>query len=375
MPAEGIPTSTIPTGAPEPPADIPIGLTRRPGYPAAMRIPFPALLLAALAAACPAEADRAEPGRSAVLVTRSLTPEGKAFAERLTPALASRAAESGVAVSPAASSEAGEDEQVAAARARGASFLLEARVTSFAATTTSLLGENRRRMTAAVAWRGLAISGNPEAAGAGQRAETSVAEATLPAEEQAAALAATLAEKVGAEMAERLAAAPVRAAARVAVAVRVTADGLSLPSLAVDAEGRVSAGKEALPLELGGFTVTCDGVALGTAPAEGSLGMPAGLRTLAITRPGFEPWTARVDVREGLRLEPALRPSAEGLARWREQLGFLRSLADGAKLADAEVERVRAAAEALRNSGFRTNIDVKVDAKELPETVVVPAAR
>ena len=340
-----------------------------------MRVPFPALLLAALAAACPAQERRDEPGRSAVLVTRSLTPEGKAFAERLGPALAARAAGSGTGVATAASAEAPEDEQVAAARARGASFLLEARVTSFSSTTTTLLGENRRRMTAAVAWRGLEISGNPEGAGAGQVVETSVADAALPAEEQAAALAATVAEKLGAEMAGRLAAAPVRAVARVPVAVRATADGLSLPSLAVDADGRVSVGKDALPLELGGFTVTCDGVALGTAPGEGPLGMPAGLRALTITRPGFEPWTARVDVREGLRLEPALRPTAEALARWRDQLAFLRSLADGAKLADAEVERVRAAAEALRNSGFRTNIDVKVDAKELPETVVVPAPR
>jgi hypothetical protein len=124
-----------------------------------------------------------------------------------------------------------------------------------------------------------------------------------------------------------------------------------------------------------GFTLSCDGIVVGTVPAERAPELPKGLREVTLARGGFETWTGRVEVREGLRLEPVIRPSAEGLARWRDQIAFLRGLEDGAKLSDAEAERVRAAAAMLRNSGFRADIDVKVDAKELPETVIVPAIR
>lgn len=334
-----------------------------------------ALTLLALAPLALAQEGKPAPDRSSVLVCRSLSEGGRGFAAELGPKLAARASSSGVAMSPTDNPEAGEGDQVTAARARGASFLVDVKVTSFAAVTTTLLGQERRRMTASVAWRALDIGANPELAGSGQLTDSSLADAVLPAEEQAAALSGAMAEKVGSEIAARLGSARARTVDRVQVAVRVTADGLSLPSVTVDAESRVTLSKEPLPLELGGFTLACDGVVLGTVPGERPVGIPQGLRNLTLSRAGFETWTARVDVREGLRLEPVLRPTAEGLARWRDQLAFLRSLADGAKLTDAEVERVRAAAQALRNSGFRANIDVKVDAKELPETVVVPAAR
>ena len=88
-------------------------------------------------------------------------------------------------------------------------------------------------------------------------------------------------------------------------------------------------------------------------------------------RAGFETWTRKVELRDGLALEVAATPTPEALARVRGHAAFLAGLADGVRLNAAEVERVKGAAEALRNSGFKVNL--KVDAKELPETVVVPA--
>lgn len=337
-----------------------------------MSTALPLLLLAPLAFA---QEGKPVSDRSSVLVCRSLSEGGRGFAAKLGPKLAARASSSGVAVSPADNPEAGEGDQVTAARARGASFLIYVKVTSFSAVTTTLLGQERRRLTASVAWRALDIGANPELAGSGQLTDSSLADAVLPAEEQAAGLAAALAEKAGAELAASLAAAKPAVIARLAVPVRVVADGLSLPSITVGPDFRVTRGKEEIPLEMTGFTLTCDGVVVGTVPAERPLELPHGLREVTLSRGGFETWTGRVDVREGLRLEPAIRPTAEGLARWRDQLAFLRALEDGAKLGEAEAERVRAAAAMLRNSGFRTNIDVKVDAKELPETVVAPAPR
>lgn len=337
---------------------------------AMLRLAFLALLALAQSP-CPAQGSPPA-GRSAALVTRSLTETGAGFAAQLAPRLAAKASGGGVAVT-VADAEGDERQQILAARSRGATLLIEAKVTSLASSSATLLGEERRRMSASLSWRALDIAGDTELIGSGQAAESSLSDTVISPEEQAAALAGALAEKAGAELAQRLAAAKPTVIARLAVPVRVLADGLSLPSLTVGPDFRLSRSKEDLPLELSGFTLTCDGIAVGTVPSERPAELPRGLREVTLARPGFETWTGRVDVREGLRLEPVIRPSAEGLARWRDQLAFLRGLEDGAKLTDAEVERVRAAAAMLRNSGFRTNIDLKVDAKELPETVVVPA--
>lgn len=343
-----------------------------------MRVMQRLALLALLALSplpCPAQQTPASPARSAALVTRSLTEAGAGLAAQVSPRLAARASGEGVAVVVSDPAAGDERQQMLAARARGATLLIEAKVTSFAVTNATLLGEERRRMSATLSWRAMDIAGDTALVGSGQSTETSLSDAALPAEEQASALAGALAEKAGSQLAASLAAWKPAVVARLAVPVRILADGLSLPSLTVGADFRVTRGKEEIPLEMAGFTLTCDGVVVGTVPSERPPELPRGLREVTLSRGGFETWTGRVDVREGLRLEPAIRPTAEGLARWRDQLAFLRGLEDGAKLTDAEAARVRAAAEMLRNSGFRTNIDVKVDAKELPETVVVPAPR
>jgi len=336
-----------------------------------MRLPALCSLLALAALPCPAQDQPTQPGRSAALVTRALDGGAAAFAAQVAPRLAASASAGGVAV-VVAEAAGDERQQILAARARGATLLIEAKVTSLTAASATFLGEERRRMTASLAWRALDIAGDTELVGSGQATESSLADTVLGADEQAAALAGALAEKAGAELAARLAASRPAVIARLAVPVRVLADGLSLPSITVGPDFRVARGKEEIPLEMTGFTLTCDGLVVGTVPAERAPELPKGLREVTLARGGFETWTGRVDVREGLRLEPVIRPTAEGLARWRDQIAFLRGLEDGARLTEAEAERVRAAAALLRNSGFRTNIDVKVDAKELPETVIAP---
>jgi hypothetical protein len=347
----------------------------RPLKDTAMRPLALLCLLAHIAAPSFAQEKPTSPGRSAALVARSLTDAGAGFAAQLGPQLAARASSGGVVVVAAEASAGDERQQILSARARGASFLIEAKVTAFTLTTASLLGEERRRLSTTLTWRAFDISSDTLLVGSGQVTESSLADAILSAEEQAAGLAVIVAEKAGAELAARLSAAPAVVVTRIPVAVRILADGLSLPSVSVDADFKVSVSKESLPLELTGFTLTCDGLVIGTVPGDSPTELPKGLREISLSRSGFETWTGRVEVREGLQLTPALRPSTEGLARWRDQITFLQQLVDGAKLNDAEVERVRAAAQTLRNSGFRTNIDLKVDAKELPETVIVPPTR
>ena len=86
-------------------------------------------------------------------------------------------------------------------------------------------------------------------------------------------------------------------------------------------------------------------------------------------------------VSKNLKLNPVIRPDEAGLARWRSQIGFIQGLTMGSKLDDAQVARLKADAQRLTQSGFKVDLkvdnkqesksDVKVNAKELPESNVI----
>lgn len=320
--------------------------------------------------AAPAKVDtRGEAGeRSAVLVTRSTGNSGRGFAAVLAPKVAAQAAESGIAVSTSEVGEQAETQQVADARSRGASYLIDVDVTSFSSREVTLLGQPVRRLSANLTWRVLDISANAAAVGSGQAGDSSVSDTLIAEDEQVATFSAALAKKVGGEIVAKLGAAKAKQPQEWPVQVRIKGDDLSFPNLVIDDNHVVRRAKEPLGVELTGFTLACDGVVVGTVPSATPVNLPRGLRSLTLERPGFETWKGRVDVREGLVLEPAIRPTEESLARWRSQTAFLQGLSDGTKLSDAEAEKVRGAAESLRNSGFR----VRIDAKELPQTVITP---
>lgn len=321
------------------------------------------LLIAALASG--------QTAKSAVVVTRAEGAAAADFAKALAPRLESELAASGLAVTAAAPA-ADAETQARQARARGADVLVEIQVIGVTRTVTESFGQQRRRLAATASWKATALGGDGSAAGAGRATESSVADTVLAEGEQADALAEKLAEALAKELVAKVAAAPAKPVASAAVTFRLIADDLALPDIAVDAEGKVTRSEAAARPSLAGFTVEVDGVTQGVA-GDAPIRLAPGTREVAVRRAGFEPWTRKVELRDGLVLEIAATPTAEALAKVRAQAEFLSGLANGAKLSAAEVERIRGAAEALRNSGFKVN--VKVDAKELPETVIVPAAR
>ena len=321
------------------------------------------LLIAALATG--------QTAKSAVVVTRAEGAAAVDFAKALAPRLESELAASGLAVTAAAPA-ADAETQARQARARGADVLVEIQVVGVTRTVTESFGQQRRRLAATASWKATALGGDGSAAGAGRATESSVADTVLAEGEQADALAEKLAEALAKELVAKVAAAPAKPVASAAVTFRLIADDLALPDIAVDAEGKVTRSEAAARPALAGFTVEVDGVTQGVA-GDTPIRLAPGTREVAVRRAGFEPWTRKVELRDGLVLEIAATPTAEALAKVRAQAEFLSGLANGAKLSAAEVERIRGAAEALRNSGFKVN--VKVDAKELPETVIVPAAR
>ncbi len=107
-------------------------------------------------------------------------------------------------------------------------------------------------------------------------------------------------------------------------------------------------------LEAMAATVEIDGVAIGT--TGGELQARPGLAKIRITREGFRPWERVVNIHEGLNLDVALEMDSEGMARWRDNAAFLANLRQGEKLTNAEVERLEAVAEMLRQSGYRVDI-------------------
>ena len=327
--------------------------------------PLALALLLSLGALANAQAPAA---KSAVLVTRSGAGAAD-FAKLLSPRLEAEIAAAGLAVTSAAPA-ADAEEQARQARARGADLLVELQVVSFSRSVTEAFGQERRRLAATAGWKATALGGDLAAAGAGRATESSAGDAALPEAEQADALAEALARALAKELAAKLAAAPAKPVASASVTFRLVADTLALPDIEVDAEGRLTRTESAARPALSGFTVEVDGVTQGVA-GESPIKVAPGIREVVVRRSGFETWSRKVELRDGLALEVAATPTAESLARVRAHASFLSGLANGARLNAAEVERVRGAAEALRNSGFKVN--VKVDAKELPETVVAPA--
>lgn len=306
--------------------------------------------------------------RSGILVTRATGKAAQGFAAVLAPKVAAAVTDSGLAVSTSEVGEQNETQQITDARSRGATYLIEVTVASFTSNEVTLLSQPARRLSANLAWRVLDITANNAAVGSGQASDSSVSDTIIAEDEQIAALSDNLARKVGGEIVAKLSRTKAKALQEWPVQVRIKADDLSFPNIVVDENHVVRRSKEPVNVELTGFTLTCDGVVVGTVPSATPVSLPRGLHSLTLERSGFETWKGKVNVREGLVLEPAIRPTEESLNRWRSQTAFLQGLTDGAKLSDAEAEKARGAAESLRNSGFK----VKIDAKELPQTVITP---
>lgn len=103
--------------------------------------------------------------------------------------------------------------------------------------------------------------------------------------------------------------------------------------------------------------VKLNGVSIGTTP--GILNAPAGLSPIEVQRQGFKSWKRIINVADGLKLDINLEMTDEGFARWKEQIQFFENLEKDRKLTDAEAERIKAEAEALKEHGIIIRIDTE----------------
>lgn len=308
--------------------------------------------------------------RSAVLIVRGFSGDASYFGGLIGPKISSKASSTGISVSPVEVKQATEKEMINEARGRGANYLVDVDVANFSSTNVDVFGQKQRRMAATLSWRIIDITGANVAVASGEAKDFSLGDQVLPDTEQSSNLADAIAAKAGKEVADALKNFTAKAANEVAVPIVIIADELSFPSIAVDENHIVKRSKENQPVNLSGFTIVVDGIVVGTTDDGAPVNLPLGLHDVSLERSGFAAWKQRVKVSPGLSLRPVIRPDAQSLAAWREQVQFLQGLSAGAKLTDAQVELVKARAHELRNSGYR--MDIKVDAKALPETMIYP---
>ena len=311
--------------------------------------------------------------RSALLVVRGFSGESAYFGGLIGPKLSSKSSATGVSVSPVEAKLGTQKEMINEARGRGANFLIDVDVANFSSVSVDILGQKQRRMSASLSWRITDISGANSAVASGETKDASLSDQILPDTEQSANLAESIATKAGLEIANALKDSTAKVIKEVSVPILIIADELSFPAVVVGRDHVLQVSKESLQVKLSGFTSLVDGIVVGTTDDGVPVNLPVGLHDISLERNGFSEWKQRVKVSPGLALRPVIRPNTQSIAIWREQVKFIQDLTDGSKLTDAQVELINARAQELRNSGYR--VDIKVDAKALPETVIYPTHR
>ena len=141
------------------------------------------------------------------------------------------------------------------------------------------------------------------------------------------------------------------AAAEVQVRFNAVLADLSVPDVRVDASGQYSVGANNYQLSPMDVQVIIDGIAIGNAP--GSYPLRPGLHRARFQRPGLEPVEMMINAREGLAVSVPMQLSPEGRANWQRDAAFFNDLKNGAVLRDAELIKVRAIADFLKQSSVK----------------------
>jgi len=163
------------------------------------------------------------------------------------------------------------------------------------------------------------------------------------------------ASQIGAALSAAVASNSVRqaneGAAEVDVQVNAVLADLSVPDAVRGADGDYTIVPSLYKLEPMNVSVMVDGIVVGQTP--GTIRVRPGLHRLRLERPGLEPVERMVNVKAGLALSIPMQFSPEGRANWERSAVFFNDLKNGAVLREAEIIKVKAVAEFLKNSNIR----------------------
>lgn len=114
-------------------------------------------------------------------------------------------------------------------------------------------------------------------------------------------------------------------------------------------------------LEAADAEVQIDGVFVGNCSSDDNLSVSPGIRRLKVTRGGYVAFERTINAYNGLKLAIQLKPTADEIREWREQLAFLQQIKIGERLTEAELLKARGVYEYLKNSKFEmpSNITYK----------------
>jgi len=163
------------------------------------------------------------------------------------------------------------------------------------------------------------------------------------------------ASQIGAALSAAVSANKVRQAsegsAEVDVQINAVLADLSVPDAVRGANGDYTIVPNLYKLEPMNVSVMVDGVVVGQTP--GTIRVRPGLHRLRLERPGLEPVDRMMNVKAGLALSIPMQFSPEGRANWERNAVFFNELKNGAVLREAEIIKVKAVAEFLKNSNIR----------------------
>jgi len=134
--------------------------------------------------------------------------------------------------------------------------------------------------------------------------------------------------------------------------VHAKVEGLSMPSF-VMTNGTPTFSNQSVPVFASGAAVEFDGILVGQTPCAIQAGR--GMHELKVTREGLKPYTATINLTGQNRYDVVLVPSDETLARFNQQLAYIRKLDTTQKVNDAEIKVLEGYAKMLRQSGFRVD--------------------
>jgi curli biogenesis system outer membrane secretion channel CsgG len=163
------------------------------------------------------------------------------------------------------------------------------------------------------------------------------------------------ASQIGAALSAAVSANKLRQAAEgsaeVDVQINAVLADLSVPDAVRGANGDYTIVPNLYKLEPMNVSVMVDGVVVGQTP--GTIRVRPGLHRLRLERPGLEPVDRMMNVKAGLALSIPMQFSPEGRANWERNAVFFNELKNGAVLREAEIIKVKAVAEFLKNSNIR----------------------
>jgi len=134
--------------------------------------------------------------------------------------------------------------------------------------------------------------------------------------------------------------------------VHAKVDGLIMPSFVMQ-NGVPQFSSQSIPVYASGANVELDGILVGQTPCAITAGR--GMHQIKVSREGLKTYQTVINLTGQNRYDVTLAPSDETLAKFNEQMAYIRKLNEKEKVTDAQIKVLEGYAKMLRQSGYRVD--------------------